>query len=175
MKAPKLLVQICVRSILSFPLFLLLSLSLPSRALLLLKVLFYLRLRHCALYLCFYYYLTYFLCLALSLNYLLLSISVTEFGEILLLCQNFTSIRQFLSVYFLFGKMLRLLWRICYIVGLIFIVENGQIVKNSIDIWSHWFLCLTVRHHSLFLQRHPIFLSLSLCMSLISLSLSFVR
>ena len=100
---------------------------------------------------------------------------MTEFGEILLLCQNFTSIRQFLSVYFLFGKMLRLLWRICYIVGLIFIVENGQIVKNSIDIWSHWFLCLTVRHHSLFLQRHPIFLSLSLCLSLISLSLSIIR
>ena len=88
---------------------------------------------------------------------------------------NLAKFCYFAKILQVFGKMLRLLWRICYIVGLIFIVENGQIVKNSIDIWSHWFLCLTVRHHSLFLQRHPIFLSLSLCMSLISLSLSFVR
>ena len=32
-------------------------------------------------------------------------------------------------VYFLFDKMLKLLWQICYISGLIFVVVNGQILK----------------------------------------------
>ena len=45
---------------------------------------------------------------------------------------------KFLIVYFLFGKMLSLLWQICDIIGLIFIVANGQILKNNITIRSHW-------------------------------------
>ena len=35
-----------------------------------------------------------------------------------------------LLVYFSFGKMLSLLWQICDIIGLIFIVANGQILKK---------------------------------------------
>ena len=44
---------------------------------------------------------------------------------------------KFLTVYFLFGKMLILLWQICDIIGLIFAVANGQILKNNLTIWSH--------------------------------------
>ena len=44
---------------------------------------------------------------------------------------------KILTVYFLFGKMLCLLWQICDIFGLIFIVSNGQIFKNNLTIWSH--------------------------------------
>ena len=33
--------------------------------------------------------------------------------------------------------MLILFWRICYIIGLIFIVVNGPILKNILTIWSH--------------------------------------
>ena len=39
--------------------------------------------------------------------------------------------------FFLFGKMLSLLWQISDIIGLIFIVANGQILKNNLAIWSH--------------------------------------
>ena len=34
--------------------------------------------------------------------------------------------------------MLSLLWQICDIIGLIFIVANGQILKTNLTIWSHW-------------------------------------
>ena len=44
---------------------------------------------------------------------------------------------NFLTVYFLFGKIC-LLWHICDINGLIFIVANVQILKNNLTIWSHW-------------------------------------
>ena len=40
--------------------------------------------------------------------------------------------------FFLFGKMLSQFWHICDILGLIFIVANGQILKNNLTIWSHW-------------------------------------
>ena len=42
--------------------------------------------------------------------------SVTRFGEILPLWQNFTS-----------------LWQNCDIIGLMFIVSNGQILKNNLS------------------------------------------
>ena len=45
---------------------------------------------------------------------------------------------KFLKVYFLFGKVLSLLWQIWYIIGLNLIVGNGQILKNNLTIWSHW-------------------------------------
>ena len=45
---------------------------------------------------------------------------------------------KFLTVYFLFGKMLSTLWQICDIIGLIFIASNGQTLKNNLTIWSHW-------------------------------------
>ena len=38
---------------------------------------------------------------------------------------------KFSTVYFLFAQMLSLLWQICDIIGLIFIVSNGQILKKS--------------------------------------------
>ena len=38
---------------------------------------------------------------------------------------------KFSTVYFLFGKMLSLLWQICDIIELIFIDANGQILKNN--------------------------------------------
>ena len=45
---------------------------------------------------------------------------------------------KFLKVYFLFGKVLSLLWQIWYIIGLILIFANGQILKNNLTIWSRW-------------------------------------
>ena len=44
---------------------------------------------------------------------------------------------KFLTVYFLFGKMLSILWQIWDIIGIIFIAANGQILKNNLTIWSH--------------------------------------
>ena len=55
-----------------------------------------------------------------------------HFGKILLVFSNF------LKVYFLFGKMLSLLWQLCFILGLIFIVTNGQILQINLTVWSHW-------------------------------------
>ena len=62
------------------------------------------------------------------------AISVTRFGEISPLWQKFTSFSKFLTVQYLFGKMLSLptlanLWRYW---------ANGQIAKNNLNIWSHW-------------------------------------
>ena len=51
---------------------------------------------------------------------------------------QFRHFGKFLTVYFLFGKMLNLLLQISYIFGLIFIVAEGQILKNNLTIWSHW-------------------------------------
>ena len=42
-----------------------------------------------------------------------------------------------MMVYFLFGKISNLLWQICCITGLIFIVAYGQILKHDLTIWSH--------------------------------------
>ena len=44
---------------------------------------------------------------------------------------------KFLRVYYLFGKILSLLWQNCDIIGLIFIVANGQILKKNLNIWSY--------------------------------------
>ena len=63
-----------------------------------------------------------------------LSSSVTRLGEISPLWKKFTSLWQILIVYFLFGKMLSLLWQICDIIGVIFIVASGQILKNNLTI-----------------------------------------
>ena len=63
--------------------------------------------------------------------------SVTRFGEILPLWQKFVFFGNFLTVYFVFGKILMWLWQICDIIGLICIVANDQILKNNLTIWSH--------------------------------------
>ena len=49
--------------------------------------------------------------------------------------QSDKSLANFLMVYFLVGKMLSLRCQICDIIGLIFIVAIGQILKNNITIW----------------------------------------
>ena len=76
------------------------------------------------------------------------SLSVTRFGDILPLWQNCTSLSNFLTVYFLFGKMLSLLCQTCHTIGLIFIVANGQIKKKNSTIWSHWSQSPSVRPFS---------------------------
>ena len=45
---------------------------------------------------------------------------------------------KFLTVYFLFGKMLSLLWQTCDIIGEIFVAANGQMLKYNLIIWSYW-------------------------------------
>ena len=44
---------------------------------------------------------------------------------------------KFLTVYFLFGKILNLFWQHCSIVRQIFIVANGPILKHNLPIWTH--------------------------------------
>ena len=56
--------------------------------------------------------------------------SVARFGKSLQVFGNF------LTVYFVFVKMLNLLWQICDIIGLNFIVANGQTLKNNLIILS---------------------------------------
>ena len=56
---------------------------------------------------------------------------IRHFGKSQVFCNS-------LTVYFLFGKMLSILCQICDIIGLIFIVSNGQILKNNLTILSHW-------------------------------------
>ena len=47
---------------------------------------------------------------------------------------------KFWTVYFLFGKMVSLLWQNGDIIELIFIVANGQILKKNLTIWSQCFV-----------------------------------
>ena len=51
---------------------------------------------------------------------------------------KFRHFDKILKVYFCFGKILNLLWQMFCINGLIFIVTNGQILKDNLTIWSHW-------------------------------------
>ena len=53
-------------------------------------------------------------------------VSVTPFGEIALLWQNFQSLWQFLKVYFEFGQILNLLWQLFYALSHIFNDVHGQ-------------------------------------------------
>ena len=55
------------------------------------------------------------------------SLSVTRFGEILTLLQDFKVSGHFLRIYLEFGKMLNLLWQIFHANGQIFNASNGQI------------------------------------------------
>ena len=67
-----------------------------------------------------------------------LAISVTRFGEIsplLAKCQK--SLANF-RVNLIFGIVLNLLWINFRGTKQIFIAENGKILKNNLDIWSHW-------------------------------------
>ena len=53
------------------------------------------------------------------------------------LWKSFQVFGKFLTVYFLFDKMLSTLWQFCVIIGHIFIAANGQILKNNLTIGSH--------------------------------------
>ena len=57
---------------------------------------------------------------------------MTRFGEI-----SPPVIGKFIMVYFIFGKMLSILWQICDIIGLIPTAANGQMLKNNLTICSH--------------------------------------
>ena len=46
---------------------------------------------------------------------------------------------KFLTVHLLLGKILSWRGQIFGIIGLIFIIANGQILKNNLSIWPHWF------------------------------------
>ena len=60
--------------------------------------------------------------------------SVTRFGEILPIWQNFGSLWKFFNSLFLILKSDGCFWNIIW---LIFIVANDQILKNNLTIWSH--------------------------------------
>ena len=55
--------------------------------------------------------------------------SVTRFGEISPLWQNFQSLGQFLKVNLLFGKILGRLWEILYVMGKILLMQMAKIQK----------------------------------------------
>ena len=57
--------------------------------------------------------------------------NVTRFGKILPLRQKFTRFWEKITVYYLFGKILSLLWQICDIIGLVLVVVNDKIFKYS--------------------------------------------
>ena len=59
--------------------------------------------------------------------------SVTRFGEISPLWQKLTSLWQIFDSLFLSW-----LWLICDIIGPIFIIAKGQILKNNLTNWSNW-------------------------------------
>ena len=63
---------------------------------------------------------------------------------------------DFMSAYFLFGKRLSLLWQICDIIGLIFIVANGQILNKNLIIWSHCLLLFSTLNIFLIERVHPV-------------------
>ena len=55
--------------------------------------------------------------------------SVSRFGEISPLWQNFQSLGQFLKVNLLFGKILGRLWEILYVMGKILLMQMAKIQK----------------------------------------------
>ena len=64
-------------------------------------------------------------------------ISVTRFGEISPLWQNYKVLSAVLRVHLVFGKLLKLLLLKCFTIGHAFIVVDGQRLNNNIADWSH--------------------------------------
>ena len=60
--------------------------------------------------------------------------SVIRFCEISPLWQKFGTIFQ---IYLIFDKVLNPLWHNLYALRQFCILENGQILKNNLTIWSH--------------------------------------
>ena len=63
--------------------------------------------------------------------------SVTRIVEISLLWQNVTSLWQFVDGLFLILQNVNPILANFYTIGPIFIVANGQTLKNNLTIWSH--------------------------------------
>ena len=60
---------------------------------------------------------------------------MTRFGEIPPLWKKFTSLWKFFdSLFLIWQEMLSLLWENCDIIGLIFTVVNGQLLKNLVTL-----------------------------------------
>ena len=58
-------------------------------------------------------------------------ISVTRFGEISPLWQNFKSLPKMIDGLFSIWQILNLLWQILYAIGMIYAVVSGQILNNN--------------------------------------------
>ena len=67
--------------------------------------------------------------------------SVTRLGEISPFWQNFKSLRQIFEGLFLIWQNVESTWQNFCIIGLIFIVVVGQILKNNLTNWSHCLAC----------------------------------
>ena len=52
--------------------------------------------------------------------------SVTRFGEISPLGQTLKSLKQYIRVYLVFGRILNLIWQKFHAIGLNFVFLNGQ-------------------------------------------------
>ena len=68
----------------------------------------------------------------------LFNTSVTRFGEISPLWQNFKSLWLFLRVYFVLGKILNPTGHIFRILGKFSLFLLAQYWRNNLAIWSHW-------------------------------------
>ena len=66
--------------------------------------------------------------------------SVTRFGEISPLWQK---VYKSLAIFWQFISYLSILRQVYDIIGLIFLVANGQLLRNNLTIWSH---CLQAKH-----------------------------
>ena len=69
-------------------------------------------------------------------------------ADIIELCYYVASVWPDLTKFRHFGKLLTvyfLFWWICYIIWIIFIVANGQILKNNQTIWSHFAACTHIK------------------------------
>ena len=79
------------------------------------------------------------------------SVSVTRFGKISSLWQNFKSLWQFLKLYPVFGKIFNLLWTnfLCFWTN--FHCLKWQKMKTNLFIWSHWSVMMNDLWHDLWL------------------------
>ena len=65
-------------------------------------------------------------------------------GRVTRFVRNFATLAKsrglcnFSGINLVFGNICDLFWQFLYAIELIFINGNGQILKNTLDIWSHW-------------------------------------
>ena len=69
--------------------------------------------------------------------------------------KNLEIFGSILKVYLLFGKVVNPLWDNMYSLGQIFIVVNGQILKNNLAIWSHCLVLIGVGSLMAFASNNP--------------------